>query len=63
MFREALRAMLEEGLVCPGCGDENIPGRPSVITIEKGTDDRAGCRSCGRYGPLSTFQRRQQEHV
>ncbi len=56
-FHDAVRQMQQADLVCQ-CGAMNIPGKPAVILIEPGDEERAGCCVCGRYGPLKVFRRK-----
>lgn len=43
-FDKARRAMLEAELVCPGCGDRDIPR--AQATLEREQDGSYTCRTC-----------------
>lgn len=45
-FSEAVRQMLEEDAICPNCGEQNVRGQKSLITVDE--QYRASCDRCGR---------------
>lgn len=58
-FKEAAKQQVEGDLVCPKCGEVNLPNRkPGVeLIVDEWT---AACCTCGHSGPAKDFQPKGQ---
>lgn len=58
MFRDALNAMRSKDLMCPACGEVNVPKMKPAIEIDQ-TGERAQCSVCSFEGALGVFKMKE----